>query len=142
MQRAGHDTRLTRAIRADVDDQRTASAGRLPRVAGVDALDPRARVRDQVVDRSPSHALLGALLQAPGHELAGAADVLDHRLACARRVVGLDRVEDRRVLGDVLLQQAGALADDNPRQVAREADVEVGEGRAQALVACRVLDRQ
>ena len=45
-------------------------------------------------------------------------------------------VEDRRVLRDVLLEQARALAEHDPGEVAREALVEIGERRRRAA-GCR-----
>jgi len=37
--------------------------------------------------------------------------VVDHSLPCGLRIVALDRLEDRLVLGDVVLEQPGVLAD-------------------------------
>ena len=76
---------------------------------------------------------LPAFLEAARHELSGGQDVLCHQPPGLRRIVALDRGEDRLVLCDVLLEQAGVLPEHYPREVSREALVQGGEGLAQAV---------
>src|SRR6266566_4264332 len=82
----------------------------------------------------------GALFEPARDERAGLADVLAHEPARLDRVAAFDRLEDRAVLGHVALEQVRALAEHDPRQVAWEALVQVGERRAQAIVPGRVED--
>ena len=58
-----------------------------------------------------------ALLEAPRDELTGAAHVLDHATPRCNGVVPLDRVEDRLVLGDILIEQTRVLLQRDPGQV-------------------------
>src|ERR1051326_6759562 len=110
--------------------------------------DPTAPVRGTVPWAWPksscpeavSSTLRGALFEPANHQIAGAQDVSDHPLPRSLGFARLDRLEHRRVLRDVLLEQVRALTEDDPGQIAREALVQVGQRRGETLVSGRFLD--
>ena len=90
----------------------------------------------------PGHrrSLCSIALEPVGEQLARAQDVLLHQPARLHAVACGDRVEHGLVRRDVLPHQPRVALQRRPRQVAREAQVELLDGLLQAAVARRRVD--